>query len=289
MQTSNAAGAFAKALTIRITDNKSPSAPALTTPADSATDIALNTKLAWAASSDPEGDAISYTVLLGTASIPRDTVSRNQVGIEYTPTGLKTGTKYYWQIVATDAAGEKAVSSIRSYTTKVCRSATVTIGDSTYKTVAIGTDCWMAENLSYDGHDAGNSYCYNDQSDSCAVYGRLYDTAAVRNIESKVTGWHLSTLAEWQQAKSIIDEGGPKGTLYWANTHPIKLQFGGVRAADGTYSFAGNFIFVWGYDENTNQYLFSGSSTTDADGATIAGFQIPASDLSISVRLVQDK
>ena len=289
VQTSNATGSFAKAFTIKIRDNKPPSAPALTTPADSATDIALNTKLAWAASSDPEGDAISYTVLLGTASTPRDTVSRNQVGTEYTPTGQKTGTVYYWQIVATDADGGKTVSSIRSYTTKVCRSATVTIGDSTYKTVAIGTDCWMAENLSYDGHDAGNSYCYNDQSDSCAVYGRLYDTAAVRNIESKVTGWHLSTLAEWQQANSIIDEGGPKSTLYWANTHPIKLQFGGVRAADGTYSFAGNFIFVWGYDENTNQYLFNGSSNRDADGVRIGAFQIPTSDFSVSVRLVQDK
>ena len=117
VKTANAAGSFEKTLTIKIRDNKPPPAPALTSPANSASNVALNTKLVWGASPDPEGDAVSYTVLLGTASTPKDTVSESQVGTEYTPTGQKSATTYYWQIIASDANGQISVSSVRSYTT----------------------------------------------------------------------------------------------------------------------------------------------------------------------------
>jgi hypothetical protein len=77
-----------------------PRQPSNPSPSNGATGISTGITLSWSCS-DPEGDALTYTVFLGTSS----SLSRITSGLSatsYNPGTLAEGTKYYWQIFASD-------------------------------------------------------------------------------------------------------------------------------------------------------------------------------------------
>jgi len=77
----------------------------------------------------------------------------------------------------------------------------ITYYGQTYKTVEIGTQTWMAENLNY---NASGSVCYDNIADNCTKYGRLYNWATA--IVACPEGWHLPSKEEWETL--IITVGG---------------------------------------------------------------------------------
>ena len=96
-----------------------------------------------------------------------------------------------------------------------------------YRTVSIGTQTWMAENLNF---KTTSSYCYNDSVSYCSKYGRLYTWAAamdsvgawsdngircgyrsecfptypVRGVCPQ--GWHLPSYSEWEVLLTAVGE-----------------------------------------------------------------------------------
>jgi uncharacterized protein (TIGR02145 family) len=92
---------------------------------------------------------------------------------------------------------------------------TDTRDDKTYKTVKIGNQWWMSENLAYDVSDG--CWAYNNDESNVATYGRLYTWEAAKN--ACPSGWHLPTDDEWKQLEMAIgmsqseaDDTGWRGT-----------------------------------------------------------------------------
>ena len=147
----------------------------------------------------------------------------------------------------------------------------------TYKTVKIGYQWWMAENLNY---ETDSSFCYNDSVEYCEKYGRLYRWAAVvGKSESKCgsgntcslpsgnirgvcpSGWHLPDSTEWNTLFDAV--GGQstagkmlKSTSGWNDSGNGTDAFGfsalpaGYRLDNGWYYREGKEANFWSSTEH---------------------------------------
>jgi len=137
------------------------------------------------------------------------------------------------------------------------------VGSYTYtgRTVTIGTQTWMAENLNYDVPGDTTDVCYENIADSCAKYGRLYSWVTAMNGAFSSSsnpsgvrgicpvGWHLPSDAEWTMLTdylggSSVAGGKLKSTTGWYNNGTDEVGFsalpGGYGYTNGHFYFGGN-------------------------------------------------
>ena len=130
----------------------------------------------------------------------------------------------------------------------------------TYKTVTIGKQTWMAENLNY---ETKFSYCYDNKTENCAKYGRLYIWEAAMN--SCPAGWGLPSLEEFLVL--VANAGGRevagkvlKSTEGWKDGGNGTDDYGfsalpaGYMSEDSTFRFEGEISQFWSTSGTTWMY-----------------------------------
>ena len=106
-----------------------------------------------------------------------------------------------------------------------------------YSTVQIGTQCWMSQSMNYDNGCTSNSWinnvdtgwcgCLNDNSDNCAIRGKLYQWSAAMNNTTTAgaqgvcpTGWHIPIWDEIETLRLYL--ASPSNHQYQCNGYVAK-------------------------------------------------------------------
>jgi uncharacterized protein (TIGR02145 family) len=197
-------------------------------------------------------------------------------------TALSPSTTYYVRAYATNSTGT-AYGNELSFTSKT----SLVIGNitdidgNTYKTVEIGNQVWMSENLKTTRYRQGGpipyivgnsdwqnlttgawSY-YNHDAANDPIYGKLYNWYTTLGDTLCPTGWHVPSDSEWT---ILIDYLGGEsvaggkmksiGTAYWnspntgaTNENGFSALPGGSRDSGGGFFSINNGAFFWSITE----------------------------------------
>ena len=200
-----------------------------------------------------------------------------------------------WDGRLSSAVAENPYAVKSSSSSKVPVPAEVTIGSITdsrdgqsYKTVSIGTQTWMAQNLNY---ETANSYCYSNTPSNCTKYGRLYrwaaamDSAGTWSANGKgcgdaktctptypvrgvcPTGWHLPTKAEFETLFTAVGGSSTAGKMLkstsgWnrsgngSDAYSFSALPAGHRNDDGSYYNEHYSAYFWSSRESGSNYAY---------------------------------
>jgi uncharacterized protein (TIGR02145 family) len=165
------------------------------------------------------------------------------------------------------------------------------IDGNVYKTVAIGTQTWMAENLKTTKYNDGSqipdvtaksqwdnlttdAYCWynNDAAANKATYGALYNWYAVDTKKLCPAGWHVPSDAEWTTLIEFLDgrdyAGGKmkeKGTTHWSAPNTDASDEYGFKALPAGDRYPGSGYEFWGIGEYCALWSSTSSTTTTAE------------------------
>lgn len=157
-----------------------------------------------------------------------------------------------------------------------------------YKTIEIGSLVWMAENLNY---SVAGSYCYKNNENYCAKYGRLYTWDVA--IDVCPNGWRLPTMYEFE---SLLKGDGSnlKATSGWSGEGCVKCNGtnstgfsalpAGSRSGDGVFDFEGSCAYFWSSTKGNTYYNYE--LTLCGGMANVESFE---KEGALSVRCVKDE
>jgi uncharacterized protein (TIGR02145 family) len=151
-----------------------------------------------------------------------------------------------------------------------------------YKTVTIGTQTWMAENLAYKA--SSGCYAYNEDVTNVTLYGYLYNWETAK--KTCPDGWHLPTDEEWTLlTKNLGGEkvagGKLKAISSWQSPNIGADNSSGFTALPGgmglimaglynSYNFIGTYGIWWSAtvfnkDKTWNHFIINKSANFSYD------------------------
>ncbi|MHC1731103.1 MAG: FISUMP domain-containing protein [Bacteroidales bacterium] len=215
-------------------------------------------------------------------------------------TGLSEGELYYVRAYATNSAGTAYGNEV-SFTTSISD-----IDGNIYKTVKIGSQIWMAQDMKTtklnDGTLIPNGFSYtgpsylwyNNNIANKDPYGALYNILAVNSNKLAPAGWHVASDAEWEELVAYLG-GRPAaivkikeaGTEHWQSPNTGATNESGFTALPGGFYQSGSFIYLgewahWWTAPNARYISVDYLSTALGNG----GF--PGSYYAFSVRCIKD-
>ncbi len=149
----------------------------------------------------------------------------------------------------------------------------------TYKTVQIGDQTWMAENLNY---KAGESKCYDNKESNCKKYGRLYTWDEALN--ACPSGWHLPSEDEFGTLLATVGASSGDGSnlraASWENGAD-KFGFSALPAGSyGSYSYG---TYYGSYDKEFGYVGRNASFWSSTEGSGYGAYYLGLDDSTADV------
>jgi len=182
---------------------------------------------------------------------------------------LTPNTYYTVRAYATNSAGTAYGNEVNFLTTEIITGTVDDIDGNTYKTVTIGNQVWMAENLKTtkfnDGTDIPNvtgqtewknlytpGYCwYDNNAEYKSTYGALYNWYAVATGKLCPVGWRVPSTDQWTALTTYLggeylagDKLKEEGNQHWKNFNDAANNVSGFTALPGGGRIDGNFTFI---------------------------------------------
>ena len=180
----------------------------------------------------------------------------------------------------------------------------------TYKTVTIGTQTWMAQNINY--KTKNGSWCYEDSISYCKRYGRLYDWKTATTVCPN--RWKLPLNSEWNDLVAASggektagkrlksksgwkNDWGKSGNRYeeksgnGTDNYGFSALPGGGRDARGYFHSAGNNSYWWTNTVDGNIYIYYFYRGMGYDNDSVSGYfdHYNVTYYGYSVRCVADR
>jgi uncharacterized protein (TIGR02145 family) len=253
--------------------------------------------------------------------------------------GLTANTTYYVRAYAINTAGTAYGNQV-SFTTSSGSGTTSSqfnpnltygtmndIDGNIYKTITIGTQTWMAENLRTTRYrngvlvnnitdnikwliDTTGAWCYYNNDPSKNIpYGKLYNWYAVYNANQLCpTGWHIPSYEEWEILTNYLGgnsiAGGKMkstGTQYWNSPNEGATNSSGFSGLPGGYrwemnSWDGGFFQRngsesdwWGVRMSWDSIVYPTQHSLSSSTSYIYNFTSTKKQYGVNVRCLKDK
>ena len=167
-----------------------------------------------------------------------------------------------------------------------------------YRTLKIGGQTWMAENMNYYDTVAvpglrDSSWCYDKNPATCATKGRLYAwVVAMKSVCPD--GWHLPDTTEWNALIAAVDGDAAalKSQGSWddgsgTNSSGFSAVAGGERYRSGSFDSEGIKAYFWSSAEAQDESGFAGYAVLFGSGNSVTLKSSPGNN-GHSVRCVKD-